>query len=183
VFAALACLRPKPSGDSTPRPASVSEPAETPAAPAAPEATQLVSPPPTAADKAEEAEAPASGRGSPAGGVGAATPQAKPLPIESKSKARNAVPRKAGASAVASEPEESLEPAGELRRRLDRAYSASSPDCPSARERKKAVCDLATQICSLTDRDPNVASVAEYCDDARRRCNDAGRRTSERCPE
>jgi hypothetical protein len=69
-----------------------------------------------------------------------------------------------------------------LRRRLDRAYQAQSADCPSARDRKKAVCDLATQICSLTDRDPDVASVAEYCDDARRRCSEAERRTEERCP-
>jgi len=180
LLAALACLRPKPSGDDSPRPAPVSEPEPE----AAPAATPLVAPPPpAAADRAEEGEAPASGRGSPAGGVGAAAPQAKPLPAESKSKARNAEPRKAGASAVGSETEGALEPAGELRRRLDRAYSASSPDCPSARDRKKVVCDLATQICALTERDPNVASVAEYCDEARRRCNDAERRTSERCPE
>jgi hypothetical protein len=70
-----------------------------------------------------------------------------------------------------------------LRQRLDRAYRAGSPDCPSARERKKAVCDLATQICQLTDRDPNVASVAEYCSEAKARCSQADRRTQERCPD
>ena len=73
--------------------------------------------------------------------------------------------------------------AAELRSRLDQAYGAASPDCPSARDRKKAVCDLASQICQLTDRDPNVASVAEYCDQAKRRCSEAERRTGERCPE
>jgi hypothetical protein len=70
-----------------------------------------------------------------------------------------------------------------LRQRLDRAYRAGSPDCPSARDRKKAVCDLASQICQLIDRDPNVASVAEYCADAKDRCAEAERRTRERCPE
>ncbi len=74
------------------------------------------------------------------------------------------------------------QPADDLRQRLDRAYRASSPDCPTARDRKRAVCDLATQICELTDRDPNVASVAEYCEEAKRRCTDAERRTGERCP-
>jgi len=79
---------------------------------------------------------------------------------------------------------EDAEPtAAELRSRLDQAYGAASPDCPSARDRKKAVCDLASQICQLTDRDPNVASVAEYCDQAKRRCSEAERRTGERCPE
>ena len=70
-----------------------------------------------------------------------------------------------------------------LRERLGRAYRAGSPDCPSARDRKKAVCDLASQICQLTDRDPNVASVAEYCSEAKERCTEAERRTQERCPD
>lgn len=70
-----------------------------------------------------------------------------------------------------------------LRQRLERAYRAGSPDCPSARDRKRAVCDLASQICQLTDRDPNVASVAEYCSEAKERCSEAERRTQERCPD
>ncbi|MEO8184806.1 MAG: hypothetical protein ABI895_38855 [Deltaproteobacteria bacterium] len=41
----------------------------------------------------------------------------------------------------------------------------STPDCPSARDRKQAICDLASQICQLVDRDPDVASVESYCDD------------------
>jgi hypothetical protein len=176
-LAALACLSPKPSGESAPRPAPMSEPPE------APEAAPLVGPSAPAADEAGKAGAPASSPGNPAGGVGAATGQANPKPAERKSKERSAVPRKAAANAISAEPEATIQPAGELRRRLDRAYAASSPDCPSARERKQAVCDLATQICALTDRDPNVASVAEYCEEARRRCSDAERRTSQRCPE
>jgi hypothetical protein len=75
------------------------------------------------------------------------------------------------------------ERASELRERLNRAYRASSPDCPSARDREKAVCDLADQLCQLIDRDPSVASVAEYCADAKERCAEAARRTSQRCPE
>jgi hypothetical protein len=57
----------------------------------------------------------------------------------------------------------------------------STPDCPSARERKQAICDLAQQICQMVDRDPDIASVESYCDDARQRCSDAEKRTAQRC--
>jgi hypothetical protein len=68
-----------------------------------------------------------------------------------------------------------------LRQRLDEAVKLSTPDCPSARERKQAICDLANQICQLVDRDPDVASVESYCDDAKQRCSAAERRTAQRC--
>jgi hypothetical protein len=68
-----------------------------------------------------------------------------------------------------------------LRQRLDDAVKLSTPDCPSARERKQAICDLANQICQLVDRDPDVASVESYCDDAKQRCSEAERRTAQRC--
>jgi hypothetical protein len=68
-----------------------------------------------------------------------------------------------------------------LLQRLDNAVNLDTPDCPSARERRKSICALARQICRLVDRDPNVASVEGYCDDARQRCNEAERRTAERC--
>jgi hypothetical protein len=68
-----------------------------------------------------------------------------------------------------------------LVQRLDDAVGLGTPDCPSARNRKTAICDLARQICELVDRDPNVASVAQYCDDAKQRCSEAGQRTIERC--
>jgi hypothetical protein len=57
----------------------------------------------------------------------------------------------------------------------------SGSDCPSARERSKAICDLANQICGLLDHDPDVASVEGYCSNARQRCEMARRRTAERC--
>jgi hypothetical protein len=59
----------------------------------------------------------------------------------------------------------------------------ATADCPSARERTKAICDLASQICGLMDRDPDVASTVEYCHSAKARCGDATRRTVERCGE
>jgi hypothetical protein len=112
-------------------------------------------------------------------------PPAKVAPKPtSKSKASGAFaqpPASEGSAGVGSSGD-AKPTAAELRSRLDQAYGAASPDCPSARDRKKAVCDLASQICQLTDRDPNVASVAEYCDQARRRCSEAERRTGERCP-
>lgn len=64
---------------------------------------------------------------------------------------------------------------------LGRIAELSAPDCPSARERKQSICELAARICRLVDRDPNVASVDDYCSEARRRCADAQRRTAERC--
>jgi hypothetical protein len=168
VLGALACLRPQAPGEGAPSSAPATSPTPAPEAPA------IVQEPP-----AEPAAAPASGAGEAAIGAGGAAP---PPAAPSKPKEQRASPRKSSPAAVQSSRDE--EPAADdLRRRLDRAYAASSPDCPSARERKKAVCDLATQICSLTDRDPNVASVADYCEGARRRCNDAERKTSERCPE
>ena len=42
-------------------------------------------------------------------------------------------------------------------------------------------CDIAARICQLTQTDPDVASVEDYCDQAQHRCSDAGRRTRERC--
>jgi hypothetical protein len=33
----------------------------------------------------------------------------------------------------------------------------------------------------MVDRDPDVASVESYCDDAKQRCSDAGTRTAQRC--
>lgn len=68
-----------------------------------------------------------------------------------------------------------------LMQRLGTAVNLATPDCPSARERRRAICDLAAQICRLVDNDPNVASVVEYCSDARKRCSDAGQRIAERC--
>jgi hypothetical protein len=59
----------------------------------------------------------------------------------------------------------------------------ATADCPSARDRTKAICDLASQICGLMDRDPDVASTVEYCHNAKARCSDAARRTTERCGE
>lgn len=167
----LACLRPSPAPEGAPPSPA---PAEAPAAPSAP-ASAAPAPPPAAADRQQ---APLGGEP----GVGSGAPKPEPEPPESKSKKRPASPRKSSAVDLAG-PEDEAPAADDLRRRLDRAYGAASPDCPSARDRKKAVCDLATQICSLTERDPNVASVAEYCDEARRRCSNAQRRTSAVCPE
>jgi hypothetical protein len=68
-----------------------------------------------------------------------------------------------------------------LMQRLGTAENLGTPDCPSARDRKRAICDLAAQICRLVDNDPNVASVVEYCSDARKRCSDAEHRIAQRC--
>jgi hypothetical protein len=68
-----------------------------------------------------------------------------------------------------------------LYQRLDGLVKQSTPDCPSARDRKQAICDLAGQICQMVEHDPDVASVESYCDDAKHRCSEAERRTAQRC--
>jgi hypothetical protein len=134
---------------------------------------------------APSAEGKASAVEAEADGLGPAADEARrdrpaPAPRAASKKARNAAESSAGQlGGAGSGPQK---PAA-LRAQLERAERAATPDCPSARERKKAVCDLAGQICGLTERDPNVASVAEYCADAKQRCNDAERRTAERCPD
>jgi hypothetical protein len=175
----VGCFGQKPSGEGAPSTAPQAPPPPPPNPTAisstpAPEkkgGAPLLQPPPAA-----PAESGASG-----------AVQSAPVRAGAANAARKArAPSASEAPKASADREESI--AGEptqpeaLRRRLDRAYGAQSADCPSARDRKKAVCDLATQICSLTDRDPDVASVAEYCDDARRRCSEAERRTEERCP-
>lgn len=167
VLVAPACLRPQPSREGAPGSAPAAGPAPAPERPAESSA------PPSPA----KADARASGAADTVGGG------ERPEPPESKPKGRPAAARKSSSGGLSALRAEAAASVGDLRRRLDRVYGASTPDCPSARERKKAVCDLATQICSLTERDPNVASVAEYCEDARRRCLDARQRTSRRCPD
>jgi hypothetical protein len=181
---ALGCFTQKPSGESAPAaPATTPEPAQpaevAPAAPL-PASESLLEP------KTDE---PASGEGAepqrPAAAPSGTSTSRRRAPAKPAAKARSASPEAAEESerAIGGNADDSERDAPALRQRLDRAYRAGSPDCPSARERKKAVCDLATQICQLTDRDPNVASVAEYCSEAKQRCSQAERRTQERCPD
>jgi hypothetical protein len=195
LLLALGCFTQKPSSETGP---STAPEAPAPERPAEPPAQMLEQSTPPAAPQAEPAQryepAPsgkdtasrrrANGQAS----AGAAPPPAASAPLPEKkaaAKARGLAgpegERDLSDSPVGSADEKS--PSGQLRRRLDRAYRAGTPDCPSARDRKKAVCDLAAQICQLIDRDPNVASVAEYCSDAKERCAEAQRRTEERCPE
>jgi len=177
LFAA-GCLSPPPSRESAP---------EAPKTPAAPEPAPLESttpapeppPPPAAAPAAEGAAAPL--RQAPQQVVEprparSAKPEAPATKARSRSAADDARAEREVGSGGATGP-------AELREELDREERAAAPDCSAARERTKAICDLAGQICRLTDRDPNVASVAEYCADAKQRCGAAARRTAERCPD
>jgi hypothetical protein len=179
----LGCYTQKPSGESAP---------STPSAPAAapePSPALQAAPPPAPAESLDEKknEEPASSQGLVPSPAAEPARRAAPAPAKPASKARasSASPEGAAESerAIGGGADDAARDAPVLRQRLDRAYRAGSPDCPSARERKKAVCDLATQICQLTDRDPNVASVAEYCSEAKNRCSQAERRTQERCPD
>jgi len=177
----LGCLSPPPSREGAPSAAPA------PATPASEQAPPLEAPPAPAPASPTSAEGKAS------------APQAEPTmmaprPAGERPPARSGAARapanKARARSAAADADHELGSAGAapqapavLREQLERAERAATPDCPAARERKKSVCDLASQICRLTERDPNVASVAEYCADAKRRCSDAGRRTAEHCPD
>ena len=109
-----------------------------------------------------------------------AAPASKPA-AKSRPPASSPAPPPRASRAAEAEKDDSASPEA-LRRELSRAVELSTPDCPSARERKQAICDLAAQLCQLVDRDPDVASVESYCADARQRCSEAQRRTAERCP-
>jgi hypothetical protein len=114
----------------------------------------------------------------------APAPLAPPAPANSAKPARRAAPSKAAPGADTSadwaQGEAPLTPQL-LRQRLDDVVKQSTPDCPSARDRKQAICDLASQICQMVEHDPDVASVESYCDDAKQRCSEAERRTAQRC--
>jgi hypothetical protein len=175
------------------RPSSESAPSSAPemlAPTPPPPATPAPAPAPAESLERKRQQLPGSGKDAAESSTGTARPAATAPLVPQKSAAPKArsLPKPEAAEDERSEREiggaanEEANPR-ELRQRLDRAYRAGSPDCPSARDRKKAVCDLASQICQLIDRDPNVASVAEYCADAKDRCAEAQRRTRERCPD
>lgn len=180
VFAvAGGCLSPPPSRDSAPGPAlppPPPAPAETAPLPAPAAASPAAAPATEGKASAGEAEE------SQPGANEARRDRAPSPPRAASKRARSASERSPSDNELGGAGAEPQKPA-ELRAQLDRAERAATPDCPSARERKKAVCDLAGQICRLTDRDPNVASVAEYCADAKQRCNEAERRTAQSCPD
>jgi hypothetical protein len=184
---AQACLTPERAREAAPSStpeASPSKP-EPPASPAVDgareEATspeQRALPPPAAPAEAARDNAdthPARKGGRPSHRARAAPP-AKP-------KKATEAELEIGGSAGAAPGNGTLELSQELSQRLSNAVSLASPDCASARQRKRTICDLAEQICGLSERDPNVASVAEYCEIAQRRCNEAGQRTRQRCDD
>jgi hypothetical protein len=184
---ALGCFTQKPSGEGAPSAPATPTPAPQPEAPA--EVAPAPPLPRSEPSVEQKGETPASGKGAVSGSPAAAPPRtstsAQPAPAKPAAKARSAAGHEGAAEsdrAIGGNADDAERDAPALRQRLDRAYRAGSPDCPSARERKKAVCDLAAQICQLTDRDPNVASVAEYCTEAKQRCSQAEQRTQERCP-
>lgn len=182
----VSCFAQRPSGESAPSSAP-GAPAPTPPPP-----TELAPPPaPAESPERKRQQLPGSSKDSAESSTGAARPPAATAPLAPQKSAApraRSLPKSEAVEDDRSEREiggttnEAPNPR-ELRQRLDRAYRAGSPDCPSARDRKKAVCDLASQICQLIDRDPNVASVAEYCAAAQDRCAEAERRTRERCPD
>jgi hypothetical protein len=185
LLLALGCFTQKPSSETAP-PApeapAIHERVLTPPAATSAESLERKSgaPEKDAAQRSAATGAAAAGAAAPPAASAPLAPQKKPA-AKARGLAEPEAQRDRSDRAVGGADERP--PSDQLRRRLDRAYRAGSPDCPSARDRKKAVCDLAAQICQLIDRDPNVAAVAEYCADAKERCAEAQRRTEERCPE
>jgi hypothetical protein len=118
------------------------------------------------------------------------TPSAEPerarQPLDDKKPKSDARPRKAAPAPKAESKLEleggsAVERASALMEQLRSTRSVPAADCPGARTQRDTICALAERICRLVDRDPNVASIADYCSEARQRCVDAGRRTAERC--
>lgn len=188
---AAGCFKQQPAEERAPAPSE--EVSAEPASAAPPIPTPPPGAPMPSATSVERRASPADDQGGAdlnRSGAGRAAPSPPLAPQKPAAKARSGARTEVSAEAdrplggaLRAEPEPDPEAPARLRQRLDRAYRANTPDCPSARERKKAVCDLASQICQLIDRDPNVASVAEYCAEAKERCTAAERRTAERCAE
>ena len=169
----LACGKEAPR-DAPPQNGRPAEPAHAEPGRAEPEAAppreepQSVSPAPREKDRAAPSEfAPA------------------PPPASTKPAAKRRAPAKpeapSGEQGMDWAVPDPTERAQSLHQRLDDAVRLSTPDCPSARERKQSICDLAQQICQMVDRDPDVASVESYCNDAKQRCSEAEKRTAQRC--
>jgi hypothetical protein len=181
VLGCQSCMSGEPARQEAPR-----SPAPPPAAPAQPQAES----PEGEADKEMRREEPASDESS-LGAPKKAEPSSAAKARSRSIREQNGAAR--GRAAPAPAPAEApgaaddaltkghLAQPEQLMERLDRAMRSGAADCPSAETRKKAVCDLAGQICQLVDRDPNVASVVQYCADAKERCSEASRRTRERC--
>ena len=117
-----------------------------------------------------------------------AKPEQQRQPLDDKKPKSDARPRKAApAPKAAAESKRELESGSDVARanalmeQLRSTRSVPAADCPGARAQRDTICALAERICRLVDRDPNVASIADYCSEARQRCVDAGRRTAERC--
>ena len=170
---AQACLSKEPSRE-VPPPAVPEQ-----QAPTAPESEQEPAPAPTMAPPAaapSREERVESGAASPAEDApkSAGDESSAPRKRSAPARAKSTRPGTSGGGLGAPEA---------LMQRLDREVSLSTPDCPSARDRKKAICDLASQICRLVERDPNAVSAERYCDEAKQRCSDAEERTSLRCSE
>ena len=180
VLGCQSCMSGEPAPQEAPR-----SPAPPPPEPVRPQAETLEG----EADKEMRREEPASDATS-LGAPKKAAPSSAPkgssgAPPEQKPAARGRARALAPAEAPGAADDEltkgRLDQPEQLMERLDRAMRSGAADCPSAETRKKAVCDLAGQICQLVDRDPNVASVVQYCADAKERCSEASRRTRERC--
>jgi hypothetical protein len=145
-------------------------------------------PPPSAAPATAPPPSPAPPPGASDGEFDIVMPLAEPAPTtpsarpEEQKPARNTRRRSAPARPEGSAaPKAGAESKRELMEQLRSTRRVPAADCPAAREQRDTICALAARICRLVERDPNVASITDYCAEARQRCVDAGRRTAERC--
>jgi hypothetical protein len=168
LAAAQACLSKEAPRETAPSPAP---PPSTPPVPPAEPAT-------TTPAEGEAAPAPAAD-GEASKPASQLVPR-KVAPAPSAARPESAGPPKAEAKRSL-DVDDSVSQAGALMQQLRSTPSMPTADCPAAREQRATICALAERICRLVDRDPNVASIADYCTEARQRCADAGRRTAERC--
>jgi hypothetical protein len=172
-------------------PREVSPAPREPSAPAPPSAAPATAPPPSpppppsASDGDFDFALPPA---EPAPSTPAARPEeAKPKSDLRPRRAAPARPEGSAAPKAATESKRELESGDDVARanaliaQLRSTRSVPAADCPGARAQRDTICALAARICRLVERDPNVASIADYCAEARQRCVDAGRRTAERC--
>lgn len=116
---------------------------------------------------------------------GGAYEQAPASAAPSEAPAPNAFPgsTRAGETEDESRQEkESQRSLADLSRDMDRALSLSVPDCSQASLLRDQICDLATSICRLADRNPSKEELANQCKDGQSRCERASQRIRRACP-
>ena len=74
-------------------------------------------------------------------------------------------------------------PQADIADALTSGRSEDGPDCPSARDLRDRICELAEAICALAARSDAAPETTASCETARTSCKDARERVAVTCPD